>query len=381
MRNRAKFSKRPRSLFFLASMLVLVTLALSFAAACAPTAAPSAPAGKTTTGAATSDSFKGVSLNGAGATFPYPIYSKWFVEYAKATGAQINYQSIGSGGGIQQITQRTVDFGASDAPMTDDQLRAASAKLLHIPTVIGAVTVVYNLPNIPSGLKLTPEAVAGIFLGEITRWNEPPIALANPDVKLPDVAIVVVHRSDGSGTSNIFTDYLSSVSPSWSSKVGKGTSVNWPVGLGGKGNEGVAGQVKQTSGGIGYVELAYAVQNNLPYASIRNKSGKFIEPSIETTTAAAEGAEIPEDLRFSIVNPGSENGYPIAGATWLLVYEAQTNQVKGQVIADFLWWALHTGEGMAKDLLYAPLPAKLVSRAEGKVKSITYQGQPLLQGR
>lgn len=353
--------------FLLALVVTLV------AAACSPAATSPVPSG--TAGS----SFKGVSLNGAGATFPFPLYSKWFDEYAKLTGAQINYQSIGSGGGIQQVTQRTVDFGATDGPMTDDQLKAAPAKLLHIPMVMGAEAIVYNLAGISSGMKLTPEAVAGIFLGEISKWNDPKIASANPDLKLPDQAIAVVHRSDGSGTTYIFTDYLSSVSPTWNSKVGKSTSVEWPAGIGGKGNEGVAGQVKQSPGGIGYVELAYAVQNKLPYANIKNKGGKFVEPTVDSTTAAAAGAiaQIPDDLRFSMVDPAGDSSYPIAGATWILVYQEQSDQVKGRVIVDFLNWALTSGQGMAKDLLYAPLPSELASRAQAKVKTVTYLGKPI----
>ncbi len=339
--------------------------------ACGPGAAPVANPDRGKPGSG------GVALNGAGATFPYPIYSKWFDEFAKAKGAQINYQSIGSGGGIQQITQRTVDFGASDAPMTDEQLSSVQGTILHIPTVLGAVVVVYSLPDVPSGLRLSPEAVSGIFLGEITKWNDPRIVSDNPDLKLPDQAVVVVHRSDGSGTTNIFTDYLSTVSPSWKSKVGKGTSVNWPVGLGGKGNEGVAGQVKQSRWSIGYVELAYATQNKLAYASIKNRAGKFVAPTLEATSAAAAGVKIPDDLRFSIVDPAGEGSYPIAGATWILVYQEQTNQTKGKVLVDFLSWALTSGEGMAKDLQYAPLPAELLSKAQSKVKSITFQGQPI----
>lgn len=359
-----------RTSFKRSGFLVALVVAL-VAAACSPAATP--PSG--TAGS----SFKGVSLNGAGATFPFPLYSKWLDEYAKITGAQINYQSIGSGGGIQQITQRTVDFGASDGPMTDDQLKAAPARLLHIPMVMGAEAIVYNLPGVSSGMKLTPEALADIFLGEITKWNDPKIASVNPDLKLPDQAIAVIHRSDGSGTTYIFTDYLSTVSPTWKSKVGKSTSVEWPAGLGGKGNEGVAGQVKQSPGGIGYVEMAYAVQNKLPYASLKNKAGKFVEPTVESTTAAAAGAlaQIPDDLRFSMVEPAGDTSYPIAGATWLLVYREQGDPVKGQVIVDFLNWALTSGQGMAKDLLYAQLPADLVAKAQAKVKSITYQGKPI----
>lgn len=324
-----------------------------------------------------------VALNGAGATFPNPLYSKWFDQYNKLyPNVKINYQSIGSGGGIQQITAKTVDFGASDAPMKDDQLKAAPAELLHIPTVMGAVVVAYNLPGVETGLRLTPDALTGVFLGEVTKWNDPKITSENPNVQLPDQDIVVVHRSDGSGTTNIFTDYLSSVSETWKSKVGKGTSVNWPVGLGGKGNEGVAGQVKQTPGGIGYVELAYATQNKLPYAFIKNQAGEFVEPTLDSTTAAAAGSAstIPDDLRVSIVNAPGSGSYPIAGYTYLLIYKEQSDAIKGKTLVDFTWWAIHDGEGFAKDLLYAPLPKEIVQKVEAKLKGITYQGKPLLSG-
>src|SRR5438128_5069735 len=255
-------------------------------------------------------------MNGAGATFPYPIYSKWFDEYTRVDrGARFNYQSIGSGGGIRQITARTVDFGASDGPMTDDQLKRAPGDLLHIPTVLGAVVATYNLPGAPK-LRFTPDALAEIFLGKITKWNDAKIAAANPGVALPDQAILVVHRSDGSGTTYIWVDYLAKVSKAWEQKVGVGTSVNWPVGLGGKGNEGVAGQVKNTPGALGYVELAYAVQNKLPVGVVRNAAGKFVEPSIESTTAAAAAAkDMPADFRVSITNPAGDDAYPIASFT------------------------------------------------------------------
>ena len=323
-----------------------------------------------------------VTLTGAGATFPYPLYSKWFDVYQQQTGVRINYQSIGSGGGIQQVTQRTVDFGASDAPMTDEQLAAASGTILHLPTVLGAVVVTYNLPGAEAGLKLTPETVAGVFLGEITKWSDPRIAQANPDVKLPDTAIAVVYRSDGSGTTNIFTDYLSAVSPSWKQRVGKGTSVNWPVGLGAKGNEGVTGQVKQSPGGIGYVELAYAVQNKLPYASVQNQAGQFVEPKLESITAAAAGAasKIPDDLRVSIVNPPGDQSYPIAGFTYLLVYQEQADGARGKALVDFIWWATHEGEAYARDLLYAPLPPEVVQKAESRLSAISFQGKSLRGG-
>lgn len=321
-----------------------------------------------------------VTLTGGGATFPYPLYSKWIDVYERQTGVRINYQSIGSGAGIRQIIERTIDFGASDAPMTDEQLAAAPGEILHIPTVIGAVVLAYNVPGVGAGLKLGPEALAGIFLGEIVRWNDPRIARDNPDLALPDSAIVVVHRSDGSGTTHIFTDYLSSVSPTWRQRVGKGTSVDWPVGLGAKGNEGVTGQVKQTPGAIGYVELAYAVQNRLPVAALRNQAGQFAEPTVESATAAAAGAaaQVPPDLRVSIVNAPGADSYPIAGFTYLLVYRDQPDQAKGRALAEFLWWAIHDGQAYASDLHYAPLPAEIVTRVEEKVRSITFQGQPLL---
>jgi phosphate transport system substrate-binding protein len=324
-----------------------------------------------------------VTLNGAGASFPYPLYSKWFDEYKKKTNeaVTINYQSIGSGGGIKNITDKTVDFGASDAPMKDDQLQKAPGELFHIPTVMGAVVVTFNLEGVSTGLKMSPETVAGIFLGEIKKWNDPKLTSINPGVQLPDKDIVVVHRSDGSGTTNIFTDYLSSVSPAWKEKVGKGTSVEWPAGVGAKGNEGVSGQVKQTPGGVGYVELAYAVENKLPYAFIQNKDGKFVEPTIESTTAAAAAAaaSMPADMRVSIVNPPGADSYPISGYTYLLVYKNQDDQTKGKALVDFLWWAVHDGEKFARDLLYAPLPDNVVKLAENKIKQINYQGKQLLQ--
>lgn len=319
------------------------------------------------------------SLTGAGATFPYPLYSKWFDVYEKQTGVRINYQSIGSGAGIRQIIERTVDFGASDAPMTDEQLAQAPGKILHIPTVLGAVVLTYNLPGVETRLNLSPETIAGIFLGEVTKWNDPRLARENAGVRLPDSPIVAVYRSDGSGTTNVFTDYLSAVSPAWKARVGKGTSVNWPVGLGAKGNEGVTGQVKQLPGAIGYVELAYAVQNRLPYAFVQNQAGRFVEPTLNSTTAAAAGAaqNMPDDLRVSIVNaPGAES-YPIAAFTYLLVYQEQPDPAKGKALVDFLWWALHDGQQYARDLHYASLPPEVVRKAEAKVATITAQGRPL----
>ena len=313
-----------------------------------------------------------MTINGAGATFPYPIYSKWFDEYARIDpSVRFNYQSIGSGGGQKQILAQTVDFGASDGPMSDDNLAKAPGKLLHIPTVAGADVVAYNLPGNPV-LKLDPDAIAGVFLGQIKKWNDPKIAALNPGIKLPDQDIVVVHRSDGSGTTYIWTDYLSKISSEWKQKVGTNTSVNWPTGLGGKGNEGVAGQIKQTPGALGYVELIYAVQNKMPYADVKNASGEFMKASLESITAAMATAQIPDDFRFSMTNAPGKDAYPIAGATWLLVYEQQKDPMKGKKLVEFLKWAMKDGEKMARDLQYAPLPEKVQERVLKRVDEIKY---------
>ena len=313
-----------------------------------------------------------MTINGAGATFPYPIYSKWFDEYAKVDpSVRFNYQSIGSGGGQKQILAQTVDFGASDGPMSDDNLAKAPGKLLHIPTVAGADVVAYNLPGNPA-LKFDADAIAGVFLGQIKKWNDPKIAALNPGIKLPDQDIVVVHRSDGSGTTYIWTDYLSKISSEWKQKVGTNTSVNWPTGLGGKGNEGVAGQIKQTPGALGYVELIYAVQNKMPYADMKNASGEFVKASLESITAAMATAQIPDDFRFSMTNAPGKDAYPIAGATWLLVYEQQKDPMKGKKLVEFLKWAMKDGEKMARDLQYAPLPEKVQERVLKRVDEIKY---------
>jgi phosphate transport system substrate-binding protein len=311
-------------------------------------------------------------INGAGATFPQPIYTKWFDEYSRVDpSVRFNYQGIGSGGGQKQILSETVDFGASDGPMSDENLAKAPRQLWHIPTVAGAVAVSYNLEGNPQ-LNLDGPTLAGIFLGTITKWNDPAIAALNADAKLPDVDIVVVHRSDGSGTSFIFTDYLSHVSPDWKSKVGKGVSVSWPVGLGGKGNAGVAGQVKQTPGAIGYVELAYAHQNKLPFANMKNAAGIFITPTVDSVTAALASATIPDDFRFSMVNAPGTTAYPIAGTTWLLVYAEQKDHAKGEKLVQFLKWAYANGEQLAPSLDYAPLPDAVLKRALERVQSIKY---------
>ena len=311
-------------------------------------------------------------INGAGATFPYPIYSKWFDEYAKVDpSVRFNYQSIGSGGGQKQITAQTVDFGASDGPMSDENLAKAPGKILHIPTVAGADVITYNLPGNPK-LKLNSDVIVNLFLGNITKWNDPKIATLNPDATLPDLPVVVVHRSDGSGTTFIFTDYLSSISPVWADSVGKGTSVKWPasIGVGAKGNEGVAGQIKQLSGAVGYVELIYAKQNQMPYADVKNAAGNFITPSLDSVTAALATAKIPDDFRFSMVNAPGDKAYPISGATWLLVYEQQKDAAKGKKLVEFLNWALTKGEGMASSLDYASLPASVQQRVLERIKTI-----------
>ena len=311
-------------------------------------------------------------INGAGSTFIYPAITKWFDEYSKTNpNVQFNYQAIGSGGGIKQVTSKTVDFGATDGPMTMDQMTQAPGRIYHIPMVMGAVAVAYNIPGVEKGLKLTPEILAGIYLGKITQWNDPKITEQNPGVNLPGSSIVVAHRSDGSGTSFIFTDYLSSVSSDWKGKVGKGTSVNWPVGLGGKGNEGVSGLFKQSPGSIGYVELAYAKENNLTYALLQNKSGNFIEPTIDSTSKAAEGANIPADFRFSIVNSSNPDAYPISGTTWLLIYK-QMDSVKGKAIVDFIRWAVTDGQKLTAAMDYAPLPANLVDLIQKKLDQVKY---------
>src|SRR2546421_1385977 len=311
-----------------------------------------------------------MTINGAGATFPYPIYSKWFDEYAKVDpSVRFNYQSIGSGGGQKQIMAQTVDFGASDGPMSDDNLAKAPGKIVHSPRVGGAAVMPYTFQGNPA-LKLDGETIADIFLGKIKKWNDPKIAATNAGVKLPDNEIVVVHRSDGSGTTFIFTDYLSKVSAEWKQKAGNNTSVNWPTGIGGKGNEGVSGQVKQTPGAIGYVELIYALQNKMPYAELKNAAGDFVKPTIESVTAALATASIPEDFRFSMTNAPGANAYPIAGATWLLVYQQQKDPAKGKKLIEFLKWALTKGEGMAKDLNYAPLPDEVQQRVLKRIDEI-----------
>ena len=306
-----------------------------------------------------------VLLNAAGATFPYPIYSKWFDQYHQAhPNVQINYQSIGSGGGIRQLLDKTVDFGASDGPMSDDQLKTATVPILHFPTVLGAAIPSYNVAGVQGELNFTPEALSGIFLGKITKWNDPAIASANPGVKLPGEDIVVVHRSDGSGTSYIWTDYLSKVSPEWQQKVGKATSVNWPVGLGGKGNEGVSALIQQTPSSLGYIELIYAIQNHLPYGKVKNSAGAFVKADLASVSAAAAAASksMPDDFRVSITNPEGKEAYPIASFTWLLIPAKFTDTAKRDVVKDFLKWMMTDGQSACEALSYAKLPKEVVAK-------------------
>jgi phosphate transport system substrate-binding protein len=323
----------------------------------------------------------GVDLNGAGATFPYPLYSKWFSDYAAKTGIKINYQSIGSGGGIKQLSENTVDFGATDGPMSTEELAAAKGgDVLHFPTVLGADVITYNVPELTQPLRLTGEVLADVFLGKITKWNDARLAAVNPGVALPAKDILVVHRSDGSGTTYIFTDYLATVSEAWAEGPGRGKTVAWPVGLGGRGNEGVAGAVKQTPGTMGYVELAYAKQNQLPVAHIRNAAGQFVEPTIASITAAASGSPVQlgadSDYRVSIVNAAGADAYPIASFTWLLVYARQADAAKWQKLREFMQWMYAEGQASAAALGYAPLPTALASQLAERLSRVQAVGTP-----
>jgi phosphate transport system substrate-binding protein len=312
------------------------------------------------------------TLNGAGATFPNPMYQKWFSEYHKLhPDIQINYQPIGSGGGIRQVIAGTVDFGASDMPMTDKQLQEAKVKILNIPTVLGAVVPAYNIPGVTGEIKFTPEALAGIFLGKITKWNDKAITAENPGMNFPDKAIIVVHRSDGSGTTFIWTDYLSKVSPDWKSQVGADTSVKWPVGMGANHNEGVAGMIRQLSGSIGYIELIYALQNNITYGSVRNSSGVFLKASLEGVTAAAASApKMPADFRVSITNAPGKDAYPISSFTWLLIPVTSADPAKGKILNGFLNWMVTDGQAMTSALSYAPLPGNVVAKVKEAIKQV-----------
>jgi phosphate transport system substrate-binding protein len=325
----------------------------------------------------------GVELTGAGATFPYPLYSKMFDEYYKTYGIKVNYQSIGSGGGIRQLKEKTVDFGASDAFLSDEQLKEFDGEILHIPTCLGAVVITYNL-DLPRKIRFTSDLIVDIYLGKITKWNDERIRKVNPGLNLPDLPITVVRRADGSGTTFVFTDYLSKVSSEWKEKVGRGTSVNWPVGIGGKGNEGVSGLVKQTKGAIGYVEFTYALQNKLPYGIIKNKSGNFIEPTVESISEAGN-VKLPEDMRISITDTESKNGYPISAFTYILVYSDlskannKMDYEKAKTLANLLWWMTHEGQKYTKSLDYAPLSKEAQKNAEKLLKKLNFNGKMLLK--
>lgn len=360
--------------FFIRSGAVAVLLGiLLLASSCAKQ-------GTNTTSNGSRSSTANINLNGAGATFPFPIYSKWFDEYGKANPeVRINYQSIGSGGGIKQLQAGTVDFGASDAPLSDAEVKQMPTPVIHLPMVAGAVALAYHLPGVATGLKLSPEVLAGMFLGTITKWNDPKITALNPGMKLPALPVTIAHRSDGSGTTYIFTNYLAAVSPAWKAKVGAGKSVNWPAGIGGKGNEGVAGVLTQRPGSIGYVELAYAEQNKLPVAAVRNAAGQFAMPTIDSTTAAASGAisAMKKDVRVSIVNAPGAKAYPISGFTYILLYKEQKDATKGKALVDFLQWAITDGQQYAAPLKYAPLPAAVVAINKQALATVTRNGKPL----
>jgi phosphate transport system substrate-binding protein len=321
------------------------------------------------------------TLLGAGSTFVYPLFSKLFDAYKTETGVSVNYQSIGSGGGILQLTNKTIDFGDSDAPLNDDQAKKMGADVLHIPMCAGAVVISYNLPALKSPLKLSPDVLANIFLGKITKWNDPAIAKVNPGVNLPTTSIFIAHRADGSGTTNIFTTYLSKVSADWAKSPGKGSAINWPAGLGGKGNEGVAGLIKQTPGAVGYIELAYAMQNKMPFADIQNKSGAFITPTVASTSAAGN-IDIPADSKVSLSNTDAKDGYPISGFTWALIYKEQKynnrSMDRAQKVVKLLWWNTHEGQKYCADLFYAKLSPAAVTVAEKILKSATYDGKPIM---
>lgn len=357
--------------------LTLLVFTVALALACKPN--------ESSDGTSTDGKGANISLQGAGATFPRPIYQKWMSEYGKLNpNIKIDYQSVGSGAGQRAILDKTADFGASDDPMKDKDLKKADSELIHIPTVLGAVVITYNLEGIDKPLKFSPETVADIYLGKIKKWNDPKIAADNEGVKLPDSDITPVYRSDSSGTTGVFTDYFAKVSPEFKEKITYSKQPNWVqgVGIGGKGNEGVMGQVKKTPNTLGYVEVAYAKENDLPVALLKNKAGNFVEPSIENISAAADGVadEMPDDLRISITNADGENTYPISSFTYILAYKEQKDATKGKALVDFLWWAIHDGSKFAKDLHYAPLPEKVIKKVEGKLNSITANGKPLHEG-
>jgi phosphate transport system substrate-binding protein len=358
----------------LATGLVLLTILLSACGSSPSSSGTNCPSTK--------------ALTGAGSTFDGPLFSKLFNVYAGTSdssvkcSAQVNYQLVGSGAGINDLLQQIVDFGATDAPMTDTQLgQSPNGSIIHIPVTLGAVAMSYNVKNVPNQIKLTGPVIADIFLGKVTFWDAPEITQLNAGVTFPHEAITVVHRSDGSGTTGIFTHYLSAISPEWSTKVGAGTTVNWPVGVGGKGNPGVAAAVKQTEGALGYVELAYVVANNFPYALVQNAAGSYVAPSLDGAKAdAAAVTTIPDDLRFYIVNASGADAYPISGFSWVIVYQKQSNADKGQALADLLWWMVHDGQNYSSALTYVPLPSSIVTKDEAQIKSMTCGGSPCYQG-
>jgi len=362
--------------------LSIAALALAITGSMALTSCGSGDKGANASDSTASANSNDNAIMGAGSTFDNPLFSKMFSEYNKLNGQKVNYQSIGSGGGILQLTNKTVDFGASDAPLNGKQDSALSGPAIHIPITAGAVVISYNLPEVKDTLKLTPSVLADIFLGNIKKWNDAKIAAVNKGVKLPATDIVIAHRSDGSGTTSIFTTYLSRVSTDWESKVGKGSSVNWPVGLGGKGNEGVAGLIKQTPGAIGYIELAYAMQNSMPFAKMQNKAGNFINPSIESTTAAAN-VQLPADGKVSLTNTDAPDGYPIAGFSWVIIYKEQKygdrSLDKATKMVKMIWWMIHEGQQYSAALYYSPLAPAAVTVGENQLKSVTYDGKPVLQ--
>jgi phosphate transport system substrate-binding protein len=377
-------------------LALLVTVGVLVTACGGATSTPSATGTTAASAAATADPCgvpvktkcptEAQALTGAGATFPGAIYAKWVDEYNKLTGLQINYQAVGSGGGIKAFTDKTADFGASDVPLTDDQIKAASGGLYMIPTVMGAVVPTYNIPNVTAKLKFTQDALAGIFLGTVTKWNDPKIAGENAGVSLPDMAITTVHRSDSSGTTGVFTDYLSKISPDWKTKVGSATAVNWPNGVGGSGNQGVAGAVQQTPGSIGYVELIYAIQNKLGYGVVKNASGAYVEASLDSTSKAADGFSMPdlgkltgEQAKLSITNSSNAAAWPISTFTYFLVPKDFSDKGKALAILRFAWWGTHEGQTFTKDLGYAPLPANVVTTAEQIITSVTSGGSPVLK--
>ncbi len=363
----------------LVTLLILAAVITGCASTASTTAAKPATTAVTTTATGASDA---TSLNGAGATFPQPLYTKWFDAYFQQKNVKINYQGVGSGAGIQQITAGTVDFGASDGIMTADQITAAEAKggpILHIPMTSGAEAVIYNISGITSGqLKLSGDVLANIYLKTITKWNDPAITALNPGLNLPDVPIAVVHRSDGSGTTYIFTNYLSKVSDDWKTKVGNANSVNWPGDIGGQGNAGVAGQVQQLPNSIGYVELAYALQNQLPFASLKNAAGNYQLPTLIGATQASVGVTLPSDMKIMITNSTNPDAYPICGYSWILAFVNQPDQAKGQALAKMLWWGVHDGQQYAAALNYAALSSSAVTNAENEILSMKYQGKPLI---